>query len=853
MAQKDTKKELALSKQLLQSITAQVVEHRKIKKLSKENRDSIMQRIQDEAKARTQQTKFQKEMLSNMGAQETLGRELVLSAKKETESRRAQIGYLASANEFMMEAVKAEEELVNGADERTEIEKKQAEIQARIKQLKSDNLGLSAAEVAEELKTLKLVDSQLQKTNTKMKIIEEEKKKQQQIKDIQDEGLKLFGLSLDQVDEFGKSLDAVVANPMVALIAGVGMLLNHFKGLVSDAMELRKELGVTAFTAMALQHSISGVAREFSMLGVSSEDVATAAGTIADEFGGISKVTRETLRGVVGLSAEFGISGDNAAKLLKQMEGINGASLESNINLLESAASLAKANGVAPADVLNDVAESTEMFAKFAKDGGKNVLEAAINAKKLGINMATVEKMVDSIMDIENSIAAEMEASVLLGRQINLNKAREAFLAGDIAGGQQEIVKQLGSSAEFNEMNYYQRQALAKSLGVEVAELSKMIANQEELNNRTGLQAANATIIETVMRHIGRAFQTVVELAEMLIIPLGVATVMLIGMKGILAVGILGAMTILLSLFQELGPVGKTVTAVLLTMAGAALMFRNNLFGAGGGLLKNMTGGIKKLGATVAGLVPTMGAFNTVTGGKGASSVVSGSGKMNMASLLKGAFAMLIIAGAIGVLGLALQTFTNIDFGQVFLGLAALAAFTVGALLLGAVISSGAGAVLFGAGIIAMIAMGAALIILGLGFMAVGKGIQLISGGLGAIVGQIGSLVSVSGGILTLAGVFTTLGFSIMTLASSLLMLTPMLPTLMMLSALGAMAGGSIGGMQSQGESGDDESSLGARIDATNQKLDQLIALYQEGGIVQMDGKRVGEVLGRQILKPSIA
>ena len=177
----------------------------------------------------------------------------------------------------------------------------------------------------------------------------------------------------------------------------------------------------------------------------------------------------------------------------------------------------------------------------------------------------------------------------------------------------------------------------------------------------------------------------------------------------------------------------------------------------------------------------------------------------------------------------------------------------MGALLLGAVISSGAGAVLFGAGIIAMIAMGAALIILGLGFMAVGKGIQLISGGLGAIVGQIGSLVSVSGGILTLAGVFTTLGFSIMTLASSLLMLTPMLPTLMMLSALGAMAGGSIGGMQSQGESGDDESSLGARIDATNQKLDQLIALYQEGGIVQMDGKRVGEVLGRQILKPSIA
>ena len=46
---------------------------------------------------------------------------------------------------------------------------------------------------------------------------------------------------------------------------------------------------------------------------------------------------------------------------------------------------------------------------------------------------------------------------------------------------------------------------------------------------------------------------------------------------------------------------------------------------------------------------------------------------------------------------------------------------------------------------------------------------------------------------------------------------------------------------------------LGVKLDTTNSKLDQLIALYQEGGIVQMDGKKVGDVLGRQIMKPSIA
>ena len=858
MAQKDTKKELALSKELLQSISSQVIQHRKIKKLSKENTDSIMQRIQEEAKARTKQTKFQKDMLSSMGAQETLGRELVLSAKQETDSRKEQIGYLQSANQYMMEAVQVEEELINGADKRTDIEKKQAEIQARIKSLKSDNLGLSAAAVSEEIKTLGLVNAQLGVANSKMKAVEQEKESQQKNKDIQEEGLKLFGLSLDTVDEFGASLDAMVSNPMAALIAGAGMLLSHFKALIGDAMELRKELGVSVVQSAMLAHSISSVTREFSMLGVSSEDVKGAVTSIASEFGGISKVSRDTLRNVVGLSAEFGISGSNAAVLLKQMQGINGASLETNINLLESAANMAKAAGLAPADVLNDVAENTEMFASFAKDGGKNVLEAAINAKKLGVNMATVSKMVDSVMDIENSINAEMEASVLLGRQVNLNKAREAFLVGDIATGQKEIVKQLGSSAEFNEMNYYQRQALAKSMGVEVAELSKMIANQDELNSRTAVQKANTDIIASILTHVGRAFQTIVELAEMLIVPLGVMSLIFFGWNAILGAGVLGIVIALLSAFQEMGPVGKTITGVLLTMAGAATMFRYGLFGKGANPFTSMLGPLKKMGAMVAGLVPTMGSFQAVTGGKGMQSIMGGAGgagKMNMSAILKGAAAMLIIAFSIGVLGLALQTFTNINFMNVLKGLGVLVLFTAGIMALGMLLTSGIGAVLFGAGILAMLAMGAALIVLGVGFMAVGKGMEMIGGGLSVVVGQIGSLVAVSSGILSLAGVFTTLSLSIMQLAGSLLMITPMLPTLMLLSAIGALtSGGLIGGESSRQGAGEGEDGLGAKLDIVNSNLQTLIGLYQEGGIVNLDGRKVGDILGNKgIMRPSIA
>ena len=103
--------------------------------------------------------------------------------------------------------------------------------------------------------------------------------------------------------------------------------------------------------------------------------------------------------------------------------------------------------------------------------------------------------------------------------------------------------------------------------------------------------------------------------------------------------------------------------------------------------------------------------------------------------------------------------------------------------------------------------------------------------------------------ISMLATAFSQLGFSLMTLGGGLALMTPFLPTLMVLSAFGALSG--LGGGSS--EEGGGEDSVATKLDATNQKLDQLIALYREGGIVQMDGKKVGDVLGRQILKPSIA
>ena len=96
-------------------------------------------------------------------------------------------------------------------------------------------------------------------------------------------------------------------------------------------------------------------------------------------------------------------------------------------------------------------------MAAFTKDGGQNIAVAAVAAKKMGMEFSQLTKMADQLLDFENSINKQMEASVLLGKEINLDKAREMALNGDLAGMTQEILQNVGGEAEFNKMNLLQR------------------------------------------------------------------------------------------------------------------------------------------------------------------------------------------------------------------------------------------------------------------------------------------------------------------------------------------------------------------------------------------------------------
>jgi len=131
--------------------------------------------------------------------------------------------------------------------------------------------------------------------------------------------------------------------------------------------------------------------------------------------------------------------------------------------------------GGIPKEVFDDIASSAEEIAKFTDGSADAIARAATMANKLGINLKTAGSAADSLLNLESSIASEFEASVLIGRELNLDKARQLALSNDLEGVMKEIVAQVGSEQEFLAMNAIERQALAEAVGMSTEDLSKMI------------------------------------------------------------------------------------------------------------------------------------------------------------------------------------------------------------------------------------------------------------------------------------------------------------------------------------------------------------------------------------------
>tara|TARA_B100000287_G_C20651232_1_gene786991 strand:+ start:356 stop:2368 length:2013 start_codon:yes stop_codon:yes gene_type:complete len=271
--------------------------------------------------------------------------------------------------------------------------------------------------------------------------------------------------------EVGNMIGSFVTNPITGLIGLMQMA-------AKDVDDIGKKFG--AIGVQKFKDDIIDVKNEIAEFGMGMEDVMTSIDTLNAGFGISLDKSIEMSSSVADVAKSLGISAQESATVLGTFTELNGLSVDQAENLAKSTALLAEANGVAPQQALKDIANSTEVFAKFGNQGAEGLARAAIQARKLGLDLNKVAGSAESMLDFQSSLNAEVEASVMLGRNINLQKARELALTGDLEGFQKEILKQVGGEAEFNKLNILQKKALAKATGLSVTDLTKMVTKQKE-------------------------------------------------------------------------------------------------------------------------------------------------------------------------------------------------------------------------------------------------------------------------------------------------------------------------------------------------------------------------------------
>jgi hypothetical protein len=241
-------------------------------------------------------------------------------------------------------------------------------------------------------------------------------------------------------------------------------------------------------TVRAMGGYMGGVTLSTTALGLVFKDAQATAEGLNAELGGMRDVTFQTQLNTNLMATNMGISGQEAAALTGNFARMNGNSTSIAADMAESTKQLAKSKGVMPSAVMKDVAKSTKAFAEYGKDGGKNIGEAAVAAARLGVSMDSMTKVADHLLDFESSINDELELGAMLGKNINLNNARDLAYRGQIGAAVKDALHQLGGVDAYNRMDVFQKRQAAKALGLSTEELDKMVKNQDKLNDDGTMQ-----------------------------------------------------------------------------------------------------------------------------------------------------------------------------------------------------------------------------------------------------------------------------------------------------------------------------------------------------------------------------
>lgn len=450
-----------------------------------------------------QQLRFQKEGLkAQIQTQHVdllkLKRAAQADGLSKSQQKRAEKAYLTKKEEYL-----ASRELLGLAEGRGDLEQNiNNSFDDQLKKIKNMNSGLGiSGKIVEgiggalEKLGFKGFSSEVDKAKEKMKKLSVELSEGGEKAVGLGGKFKVLGAGLGSLKD---SLKGIFTDPLfyIGLLAKAVQKLGHlFTHIDKATSNIGKTLGSTRESASAMVLSLKKAAGQSGDMFLNMDRMVDAQLKLNQLTGTRIRLSNQELADAAYLTDLVGLQ-EEGLKNVFTASVLTGVSQEDLYNtVVDTNDSIYASN-----ELFKEAAGITGQIAMNLGNNPAAIAKAVGEAKRLGITLDTARSMAMGTLDFENSIQKEMEAQVLTGKTINLNRARELAFAGKFKEAAEDMLNQEGVREAFATGNVLAQQAIAESMNMTVDQLSDAIRQRErdaKLTERAleiQLQAGNETL-----------------------------------------------------------------------------------------------------------------------------------------------------------------------------------------------------------------------------------------------------------------------------------------------------------------------------------------------------------------------
>jgi hypothetical protein len=273
----------------------------------------------------------------------------------------------------------------------------------------------------------------------------------------------------------GKSIKSNLLDPLTIFT----FILKQALKANEQTVALGKALGTSS---EQYRENLASAARSSNNINVTTANQVAAFNELAQATGFAYEFNTDQLETQIKLTKQVGLQADEAANVQK-FAILTGKTSEETYKSFVSGLTSARNQLKVGINFKATLAEALKVSGQLSANLGNDpirIAKAVVQAKAFGMTLEQTAKTSESLLDFGSSIENELKAELLTGKQLNLERARAAALAGDQATVAEEIAKNIGTAADFTKMNVLQQKSLAESVGMTADQLADTLKNREQ-------------------------------------------------------------------------------------------------------------------------------------------------------------------------------------------------------------------------------------------------------------------------------------------------------------------------------------------------------------------------------------